>query len=193
MDGNFVPNLTLSPWFIEQTKQITNTPISTHLMVNNPSFWVDQLIKVHSEYICFPAERVNGIAFRIINKIHNAGLKAGVVLNPETLISSIKPYLSLLDKVTILTVDPGFAGEIFIESALNKIKNLNQIKKENNYHYLTEIDGSVNKKTFSKVYKAHPDIYIIGNSGLFSLNDNIEISWEKMRNNFLDETKQVVI
>ncbi len=130
MDGHFVPNLTLSPWFIEQVKKISDTPISSHLMVEDPSFWVDELIKVHSEYICFPAERANGIAFRLINKIHDAGLKAGVVLNPETQISEIKPYLEALDKITIMTVDPGFAGEKFIQSSLQKSKIFGRLEKK---------------------------------------------------------------
>src|SRR5699024_6825554 len=113
MDGHYVPNITLSPWFIEQVKKISNVPISTHLMVTNPSQWVDQLIEIGSEYICVHAEVMNGIAYRLINKVHDAGLKFGVVLNPETKIDVITPYISLVDKITIMTVDPGFAGEKF--------------------------------------------------------------------------------
>ncbi|EHO49428.1 D-allulose 6-phosphate 3-epimerase [Lentilactobacillus kisonensis] len=188
MDGHFVPNLTLSPWFIEQVKKISDTPISSHLMVEDPSFWVDELIKVHSEYICFPAERANGIAFRLINKIHDAGLKAGVVLNPETQISEIKPYLEALDKITIMTVDPGFAGEKFIQSSLQKIKDLRSIREENGYHYLIEMDGSSNRKSFKRIFDAQPDIYIIGRSGLFGLSDDIETAWDMMTQNFLDAT-----
>jgi D-allulose-6-phosphate 3-epimerase len=188
MDGHFVPNLTLSPWFIEQVKKISNAPISSHLMVEDPSFWVDELIKVHSEYICFPAERANGIAFRLINKIHDAGLKAGVVLNPETQIDEINPYLDDLDKITIMTVDPGFAGEKFIQSSLQKIKDLRSIREDGGYHYLIEMDGSSNKKSFKRIFDAQPDIYIVGRSGLFGLSDDIETSWNMMTQNFLDAT-----
>lgn len=188
MDGHFVPNLTLSPWFIEQVKKISDTPISSHLMVEDPSFWVDELIKVHSEYICFPAERANGIAFRLINKIHAAGLKAGVVLNPETQIDQIKPYLEALDKVTVMTVDPGFAGEKFIQSSLQKIRDLRTVREEGGYNYLIEMDGSSNRRSFKRIFDAQPDIYIVGRSGLFGLSDDIETSWNMMTQNFLDAT-----
>nr|WP_237756704.1 D-allulose 6-phosphate 3-epimerase [Levilactobacillus paucivorans] len=188
MDGKFVPNLTLSPWFIEQVKTVTDTPISAHLMVEDPAFWVDELIKVNCEVICFPAERANGIAFRMIDKIHRAGLKAGVVLNPETQISEILPYVADVDKVTVMTVDPGFAGQKFVASALEKIKQLRQLRDENGYGYEIEMDGSSNRKSFKRIHDADPDIYIIGRSGLFGLEDNIEDSWNEMTKNFYDAT-----
>lgn len=193
MDGHFVPNLTLSPWFIEQVKKISDTPISSHLMVEDPSFWVDELIKVHSEYICFPAERANGIAFRLISKIHAADLKAGVVLNSETQIDQIKPYLEALDKVTVMTVDPGFAGEKFIQSSLQKIRDLRTVREEGGYNYLIEMDGSSNRRSFKRIFDAQPDVYIVGRSGLFGLSDDIETSWNMMTQNFLDATGVSVV
>ena len=90
-------------------------------MVTDPTFWVDQLIAIKCDYICMHAEVINGLAFRLIDQIHEAGLKAGVVLNPETPVSALLPYINLLDKVTIMTVDPGFAGQRFLESTLDKI------------------------------------------------------------------------
>jgi len=174
MDGHYVPNITLSPWFIEQVKKISSVPISTHLMVTHPTQWIDQLIKIRSEFICVHAEVMNGIAYRLINQVHNADLKFGVVLNPETKIDIIMPYIDLVDKVTIMTVDPGFAGEKFIDSTLEKIQELRVIRDDNNYNYLIEMDGSSNKNTFEKIQKAGPDIYILGRSGLFGLNENIE-------------------
>ena len=193
MDGHFVKNLTLSPWFIEQIKKISDAPVSSHLMVEDPAFWVEELIKVNSEYICFPAERANGLAYRMINRIHDAGLKAGVVLNPETSLEVIKPYIDMLDKVTIMTVDPGFAGEKFIESALDKIVALKQLREEYDYHYDIEMDGSSNRKSFKKIFDANPDIYIVGRSGLFGLTDDIEESWRTMLTDFSEMTgKQLV-
>ncbi|WP_462344544.1 beta/alpha barrel domain-containing protein, partial [Streptococcus pneumoniae] len=98
MDGHFVPNITLSPWFIQEVQKISDTPLSVHLMVTDPTFWVDQVLDLQCEYICIHAEVLNGLAFRLIDKIHDAGLKAGVVLNPETPVSTIFPYIDLLDK-----------------------------------------------------------------------------------------------
>ncbi|WP_422404091.1 D-allulose 6-phosphate 3-epimerase [Mammaliicoccus sp. JADD-157] len=184
MDGHYVPNITLSPWFIEQVKKISDVPISVHLMVTNPSFWVDELLKIETDYICVHAEVINGIAYRIINKIHEHNKKVGVVLNPETPIDVIKPYIQYLDKVTIMTVDPGFAGEKFIDETLDKIVELRKIRDKNQYKYSIEMDGSSNKKTFKKIQKANPDIYILGRSGLFGLDESIGKAWEKMLHDF---------
>lgn len=99
-------------------------------MVTNPSFWVQQLVDIKCEWICMHAEVLDGLAFRLIDQIHNANLKAGIVLNPETPIESTFPYIELLDKITIMTVDPGFAGQRFIEGTLDKIVALRNLRKE---------------------------------------------------------------
>lgn len=192
MDGHFVPNITLSPWFIEQVKKISSVPISTHLMVTNPTQWIDQLIKIGSDYICVHAEVMNGIAYRLINQVHNADLKFGVVLNPETKIDVITPYIDLVDKITIMTVDPGFAGEKFIDNTLEKIRELRVLRDINNFGYLIEMDGSSNKNTFEKIQKAGPDIYILGRSGLFGLNESIEESWHEMLEDFNKAKSQIL-
>lgn len=166
MDGHFVPNITLSPWFIEQVRKISDTPMSAHLMVTDPTFWVQQLIDVKCETICMPAEVVNGVAFRLIDQIHDAGLKAGMVLNPETPVDSLMPYLDQLDKIT----------------------ELRKLRDEKGYHYEIEMDGSTNKAHWKMLSDANPDIYIIGHSGLFGLQDNIEDSWKQMVNEYEDAT-----
>ena len=189
MDGHFVPNLSLSPWFITEARKLTNKEMSAHLMVTDPTFWVQQLIDVKCDVICIPAENTNGIAFRLIDQIHDAGLKAGVVLNPETPLSVIEPYMELLDKITIMTVDPGFAGQKFQIKMLDKIVELRRLREENeNYHYEIELDGSTNKAHWKAIYDARPDVYIIGRSGLFGLNEDIEASWNQMMDEFEETT-----
>ncbi|MFT8592019.1 MAG: D-allulose 6-phosphate 3-epimerase [Bifidobacterium sp.] len=180
MDGHFVPNITLSPWFIEQVRKVSSLPLSAHMMVTDAPFWVKQLIAVKCDYICFPSEVANGVAFSMIDDIHAAGLKAGVVLNPETQVDIIKPYLDILDKVTIMTIDPGFAGQRFLESTLSKIVELRQIRDEMGLSYHIEMDGSTNLKHWKMIADAKPDVYVIGRSGLFGLTDNIEDSWSQM-------------
>lgn len=191
MDGHYVPNITLSPWFVEQVKKISKAPISTHLMVTNPAQWVDQLIDLKSEWICVHAEVMNGVAYRLIHKVQDAGLKFGVVLNPETKLEAIFPYIELVDKVTIMTVDPGFAGEKFIDRTLDKIVTLRELRDSNGYNYVIEMDGSSNKNTFAKIQKANPDIYILGRSGLFGLDTDIERAWNMMLDDF-NNTKQQI-
>lgn len=191
MDGHFVPNISLSPWFIEQVRRISDVPMSAHLMVTDPTFWVQQLIDIKCEAICMPAEVMDGVAFRLIDQIHQAGLKAGMVLNPETPISTLAPYLDELDKVTIMTVDPGFAGQRFLTEMLKKITDLRQLKNDNGYHYEIEMDGSTNKAHWKLLSDANPDIYIIGHSGLFGLQDHIADSWKQMVEEYESETGYV--
>lgn len=193
MDGHFVPNITLSPWFIEEVRKISDLPLSAHLMVTNQSQWVEKMIDLKVEWICMHAEALDGIAFRLIDQIHDAGLKAGIVLNPETPIDSIFPYIELLDKVTIMTVDPGFAGQRFIEKTLDKIVALRQIREDEGYDYLIEMDGSSNRKSFKRIDEAGPDIYIIGRSGLFGLSDDIAESWKILKTDYEETTGKQLI
>ncbi|OJG79474.1 ribulose-phosphate 3-epimerase [Enterococcus pallens] len=192
MDGHYVPNITLSPWFIEELRKITDLPMSAHLMVTNPSMWVQQLVDMKCEWICMHAEVLDGLAFRLIDQIHDAGLKAGIVLNPETPIEVIFPYIDLLDKITIMTIDPGFAGQRFIESTLDKIVALRELREEKGYSYVIEMDGSSNRKSFKRIDAAGPDIYIVGRSGLFGLDEDISKAWEIMSKDYTDMTGKVI-
>ncbi|MFZ4869628.1 D-allulose 6-phosphate 3-epimerase [Enterococcus entomosocium] len=192
MDGHYVPNISLSPWFIQEVRKISTLPLSAHLMVTEPAFWVQQLIDINCEWICMHAEVLDGLAFRLIDQIHDAGLKAGIVLNPETPVSVILPYIDLLDKVTIMTVDPGFAGQRFIEGALDKIVELRELREEYDYHYVIEMDGSSNRKSFKRIDEANPDIYIVGRSGLFSLDDDIAKAWSIMVADYQEMTGKVL-
>jgi D-allulose-6-phosphate 3-epimerase len=192
MDGHYVPNISLSPWFIQEVRKISTLPLSAHLMVTEPAFWVQQLIDINCEWICMHAEVLDGLAFRLIDQIHDAGLKAGIVLNPETPVSVILPYIDRLDKVTIMTVDPGFAGQRFIEGALDKIVELRELREEYDYHYVIEMDGSSNRKSFNRIDEANPDIYIVGRSGLFGLDDDIAKAWSIMVADYQEMTGKVL-
>ncbi len=168
MDGHYVPNITLSPWFIEELRKISKLPVSAHLMVTNPSFWVQQLVDIKCEWICMHAEVLDGLAFRLIE--------------------SIFPYIELLDKITIMTVDPGFAGQRFIEGTLDKIVALRNLREEKGYRYVIEMDGSSNRNSFKRIDAAGPDIYIVGRSGLFGLDEDIEKAWKMMSRDYEEMT-----
>ena len=147
MDGHFVPNITLSPFFVEQLRKITQLPLDVHLMVERPSDYIEELARVGATYISPHVETLNGIAFRVIDSIRKYGCKVGIVLNPETSIETIKYYIHLVDKITIMTVDPGFAGQPFIPEMLEKIKELKRIKNEKGYEYLMR-SRSINSGKF---------------------------------------------
>src|SRR5699024_6029935 len=182
----------LSPWFIDEVRKISDLSISAHLMVTDPSFWVQQLINMKCEWICMHAEVLDGLAFRLIDQIHDAGLKAGVVLNPETSIDTIFPYIDIVDKITIMTIDPGFAGQRFIDSTLDKIIDLRKLRAAKGYNYVIEMDGSSNRKSFKKIDEAGPDSYIVGRSGLFGLDEDTEKSWEIMNKDYVEMTGKVI-
>jgi len=184
MDGHYVKNITLSPDFIRQIRDIVTIPIDAHLMVEEPSYYVDLVLEAGADMITPHAEIINREAFRIINKIKERGRMVGVVLNPATPLEYIKHYIHLLDKITILTVDPGFAGQKFIPEMLDKIREAKRLKEEKGYSYLIEVDGSVNKKTFKVLKEAGTEVFILGSSGLFNNHPDIEKAWQIMIEQF---------
>ncbi|MCE9733326.1 D-allulose 6-phosphate 3-epimerase [Pectobacterium sp. IFB5596] len=180
MDGHYVKNITLSPFFIEQIRPHTPLVIDVHLMVETPTDFIDAIAKAGADYICPHAETINRDAFRVINQIRALGKKVGVVLNPATPVEFIQHYIHLLDKITVMTVDPGYAGQPFIPEMLQKIGKLKALKQQHDYSYLIEIDGSCNQKTYSTLLAAGAEVLIVGTSGLFNLHDDLAVSWETM-------------
>lgn len=188
MDGHYVKNITLSPMFIKQIKGICKIPIDAHLMLECPSDFIETVALAGADYISPHAETINKDAFRVIQTIKALGCKAGIVLNPATPLESIRHYLPLLDKVTILTVDAGFAGQKFIPEMLNKIEEAKKIKESHGYSYLIEVDGSCNEATYKRLLEAGTEVFIVGTSGLFHLDPDIEAAWEKMMTIFQEQT-----
>ena len=184
MDGHYVKNITLSPDFCRAIRPVCQIPLDCHLMVTTPDDFIEPLAKAGAGYICPHAETINADAFRIVNKIHSLGCKVGVVLNPATPVSYIRHYIHLLDKVTVMTVDPGFAGQPFIREMLEKISELKELKEEKGYGYLIEVDGSCNERTVGDLAKAGTEVFIVGTSGLFNLDKDLETAWDKMMDNF---------
>lgn len=190
MDGHYVKNITLSPDFVSAFTSVAKRPVDCHLMVTNPDDFIESLAKAGAAYICPHAETINTDAFRILNKIKSLGCKAGVVLNPATPVSYIKHYINRLDIITVMTVDPGFAGQPFIKEMLCKLRELKTLKEENGYNYLIEVDGSCNKNTFKELYEAGAEVFIVGTSGLFSKDEDLKKAWDIMLKEFYSETGQ---
>lgn len=188
MDGHFVKNITLSPDFVKVFSTIAKKPIDCHLMVTDPDDYIEVLAENGAGYICPHAETINTDAFRIMNKIEALGCKKGVVLNPATPLSYIREYIDRIDKLTIMTVDPGFAGHPFIKEMLGKIREAKELKEKYGYKFLIEIDGSCNQRTFKELYEAGAEVFIVGSSGLFSKDKDLKKAWEIMREEFRTAT-----
>lgn len=180
MDGHFVPNLTLSPFFVSQVKRLAKKPLDCHLMVMRPQDYILTLAKSGADFITLHTETINGQAFRLINEIRQYNMKVGIILNPETSLETIKYYIRIVDKITIMTVDPGFAGQPFISEMADKIRQLKAWRKHENLHYEIEADGSCNQNTYQQLIQAGADVLIVGSSGLFSQSENIALAWDIM-------------
>jgi ribulose-phosphate 3-epimerase len=143
MDGDFVPNISFGPNVIKALKKITRLPLDVHLMINKPERHIQNFINAGADILTIHLEATTHVD-RVINQIKNAGVKAGVALLPSTLPSSIDFLLDILDLVLVMSVNPGFGGQKFIPSQLDKIKTLSQKLKPGT---ILSVDGGINDKT----------------------------------------------
>lgn len=169
MDGNFVPNISFGFPIIESIRPKTDKIFDCHLMIANPENYVEQFCKVGCDMVSFHIEATNH-ADRVIQVIKNNGKKAGIVLNPQTSIESIKYLLPKLDYVLIMTVNPGFGGQKFSPEMLEKIEELTKLREEKNYNFLIEVDGGINIETSKACRDKGADLLVCG-SFLFGASD----------------------
>ena len=161
MDGNFVPNISFGFPIIESIRPKTAKVFDCHLMIANPENYAEQFCKVGCDMVSFHIEATNH-ADRVIQVIKNNGKKAGIVLNPQTSIDSIKYLLPKLDYVLIMTVNPGFGGQKFIPEMLEKIEELAKLREEKNYNFLIEVDGGINTETSKACRDKGADLLVCG-------------------------------
>ncbi len=188
MDGHFCKNITLSPDIIKAVGKAAEKPMDVHLMTTSPNDWIGLCADAGAKVISPHAETINTDAFRTLNSIRDKGCETGVTLNPATPLSYCKEYLGRIDVLTIMTVDVGFAGQPFITEMLDKIREARKLREENGWHYRIMIDGSCNKKTFKELYKAGAEQFILGSSGLFSLDEDLRTACVKAKKIFEEET-----
>ena len=171
MDGDFVPNLTFGPKFISNVRKFSNKVFDVHLMINRVEKFLDDYIRAGSDIITFHIE-INEDIENIIKKIKAKGIKCGLAIKPKTSWSEIQPYLQLIDQVIIMTVEPGFGGQEFMNDQVDKIKNISNYIKLNNLRVGIEIDGGINFETGQTCVEAGANILVAG-SFLFNQGDLI--------------------
>ncbi len=169
MDGHFVPNMTMGPMIVEAVKKTTNVPLDIHFMVENISFFIDMYKHLKPEFISFHIEEEKHIN-RIIQKIRNEGIRPAVVLNPATPVCLLEYIVADVDMVLLMSVNPGFGGQKFIPSVIDKIKELRDLAGKKNPNLLIEVDGGVNDKNAKLLKEAGADILVAG-SFVFKSND----------------------
>lgn len=161
MDGNFVPNISFAFPILNQIRQVTDLTIDTHIMVQDPERYIQTFAEAGSDIITVHVEATNHI-HRAIQMIHDTGKKAGVTLNPGTPIASVVPVLKDIDLVLVMTVNPGFGGQKFIDNGIEKIKFLKDYKEKYHLNYEIEVDGGVNEVTAKTCIEAGADVLVAG-------------------------------
>ncbi|KEO81949.1 ribulose-phosphate 3-epimerase [Tumebacillus flagellatus] len=164
MDGHFVPNITIGPLVVEAIKPHTKLPLDCHLMITNPDTYIPAFAKAGADVITVHVEASPHL-HRTLQLIRSLGVKAGVALNPHTPISLIEHVLTDLDMVLLMTVNPGFGGQKFIQNVVPKIKDLRRVlDAQNLQHVEIEVDGGINEETSRIVRDAGANVLVAGSA-----------------------------
>ncbi len=163
MDGHFVPNISIGPAVVKSLRRVTRLPFDVHLMIENPERYVDDFVDAGSDFITVHAETASHL-HRTIGVIKAAGIKAGLSLNPATPISCVEEIIGDLDLLLIMSVNPGFGGQKFIETVLPKIKRTRSLIDNRAPHVLLEVDGGITLDNIGLVSEAGVDIFVAGSS-----------------------------
>jgi len=169
MDGHFVPNITIGPLIVEAARRSTKLPLDVHLMITNPELYIADFAKAGADYIAVHAETAFHL-HRLIQSIKEHKVKAAVALNPATPLSVLDHVLPDLDMVVIMSVNPGFGGQSFIPSAMEKLRNLRKRIDEAGFSIEIEVDGGVKPSNAAEIAAAGADILVAG-SAVYGTND----------------------
>ena len=182
MDGMFVPNISFGPMIIKQLRPLTNMVFDVHLMIEDPDRYVQNFKDAGADILTVHYEACKHL-HRTISYIKSLGMKAGVSLNPATNIDVLDYVLEDLDLVLVMSVNPGFGGQSFIPSALDKIKNLKEKIKERNLNVIVEVDGGVKTTNVKDVVEAGADLIVSG-SDVFADKENRIKAYNDIFNNY---------
>jgi len=166
MDGHFVPNLSFGSLVVRAIRSRSRLPFDVHLMVTNPEDLIPEFVSAGADYITFHIEAAVH-AHRLISLIHDAGIKAGISIVPSTPVAALKELLPIVDLVLVMSVNPGFGGQVMIPSCLEKVRELKKLQQESGFSYIVSVDGGVNARTLDAVVDAGADVIVSG-SAFFS-------------------------
>jgi len=163
MDGHFVPNITIGPLVVEAARRVTEKPLDVHLMISDADAYIEDFASAGADWITVHAEACIHLQ-RTVSRIRELGAKAGVVLNPATSLTALDYVLADIDLVMLMSVNPGFGGQSFIPSTLDKIIRLKRLIDEHGYHIGIEVDGGVSPATIGKIAQAGANIFVAGSA-----------------------------
>ena len=167
MDGIFVDNMAMGPYILEEIKRNTNIPLDIHLAAITPLKYMKMYSAIKPKYISFHIETSENPE-KEIEFLRENGISPSLAISPQTPISEIVKYLSLVDMLLIMTVNPGFAGQPFNYSVIEKLKELNICLRDLENPPLIEVDGNINKNTIPILYENNASVYVLGTSALFN-------------------------
>ena len=180
MDGHFVPNLTIGPPVIKALKKNSLLPFDVHLMISPVHKYIDSYASAGADIITIHPEATNDL-LGSINKIREFKKKVGVSLNPETKIEIIKEHLDQIDLILIMSVNPGFGGQKFMPEVLNKVKKLDEIRKNLKLNFVIEIDGGINFENSKLAIESGVDILVSGTTIFKNNNGDIKKNIDLLR------------
>ena len=163
MDGHFVPNLTFGPPVIQALRTQTDAAFDVHMMVENPERYIPALAEARVDLITVHVEAVRHL-HRVVHQIKDAGILAGVALNPATPVSAVEEILPDLDLVLVMSVNPGFGGQSFIESSVEKIGHVRRLLDERNSTAALQVDGGIGPDTAERVVRAGARVLVAGSA-----------------------------
>ncbi|MCX6167952.1 MAG: ribulose-phosphate 3-epimerase [Ignavibacteriales bacterium] len=179
MDGKFVPSLTFGPVIIQAVRKSTRLPIDVHLMVKDPDSLIEKFIESGANLVTVHQEEVVHLN-RTITMIHELGAKAGVAINPSTPIATLTEIISIVDMILVMSVNPGFGGQKFIDNSFKKIKELVSLRNSTHADFLIEVDGGIGTENIKALSSAGCDVFVIGNS-IYG-KDNITAATVELKN-----------
>lgn len=180
MDGHFVPNITIGVPVVKSIKPISNIPLDVHLMIENPDKYLDAFAQAGADIITVHYETVKDNINDVINLIKKHNIKAGVSIKPNTPAEVLEEIIKEIDLILVMTVEPGFGGQKFIDDCLNKISYIKNLSKTSNPDLIIEVDGGINKETAYKSIKAGANALVAG-TYIFKAN-NIYEAIESLKN-----------
>ena len=172
MDGHFVPNISFGAAVMKSVRESTNLNFDVHLMIGEPDLYIDDFLTDKTEYITVHQEACRHL-HRTIGHIKSLGIKAGVSLNPATSIETLTEIISDVDLILLMSVNPGFGGQKFIQGTLDKIRRLSEMRKSTGTGFMIEVDGGVNLENAASLIEAGADILVAG-SAVFGAEDIVE-------------------
>lgn len=163
MDGHFVPNISYGPKFVKAAGSCTDAFLDVHLMIENPDQYIEAFVDAGADQITVHQEACPHL-HRTIQNIHQHGITAGVAINPATSLHTVEPILNEIDLVLLMSVNPGFGGQSFIESTYDRLQQLSRMRDEHGASFLIEVDGGVNLDNIEKVTQCGADVLVAGSA-----------------------------